>query len=364
MKKTALFLFLAVMSACGCVSINIKGDSMLVKPDNKDLAYMGRIDFSSPESPRFDWPGVSIEIAFEGSQKCSVILADEGRNDFNIILDGKQAGVVKAEKGEKEYVLASGLGLGSHTIKLTKRTEAYDGVTVFKGFILDRGAKTAAVKKDRCMKIEFIGDSLTVGYGVEGDDVKCPTERDYKNNYLAFSSVAAREMCADYNVVAASGRGVVRNYGEETDSSAEPLPVHYGKTIMNDTEDTWDFKPFVPDAVVINLGTNDFSTEPKPGEAAFISGYVKLLDRVRSKYPEAHIFICVGPTQSEPFFKCMKTMLKGIQDKKVHEVIMAPLKAGDWGCDYHPNVKTAARMAKELVKEMRKVFVKIGKPGR
>jgi lysophospholipase L1-like esterase len=341
----------------GCASLTGKGETMLITPDEKTVEYSGRIDFSDAKAPRFDWPGVSLELNFENSSSCSVLLNDEGRNDFNIIVDGRQTGILTAKKGEKEYLLSEGLTLKKHTVLLTKRTEGYDGITVFKGFILDSAAKAVAGEKKKRIKMEFIGDSLTVGYGVEGKGIKCGSERTYKNNYLAFSAVAARELDADFNIVAISGRGVVRNYGEKTAISPEPLPLYYGRTLMNDPKAKWDFKTYTPDIVVVNLGTNDFSTEPKPEKNTFIRNYLKLIGRVRENYPKASIFICVGPTQSEPFFECVEKMKDGIRDKKVHWVNMRPLTEQDWGCDYHPNIKAAARMAGELVKQVKKVMV-------
>jgi hypothetical protein len=48
--------------------------------------------------------------------------------------------------------------------------------------------------------------------------------------------------------------------------------------------------------------------------------------------------------------------LKGQKDKKIYRVAMKPLTEADWACDYHPNIKAAARMAGELVKEIKKVL--------
>ena len=52
----------------------------------------------------------------------------------------------------------------------------------------------------------------------------------------------------------------------------------------------WDFKKWTPDAVIIHLGLNDFTTDPKPEGTNFIAGYVNLLKKVRSAYPNAAIF--------------------------------------------------------------------------
>jgi hypothetical protein len=198
-----------------------------------------------------------------------------------------------------------------------------------------------------------------VGYGVEGPGIKCDSERKYKNNYLAFSAVAARSLNAEYHITAISGRGVARNYGEKTELSPEPLPFYYDRTLMNEAGLKWDFRSWMPGIVVINLGTNDYATDPKPPKGIFIGAYKKLVEKARRNYPDAHIFICIGPQQSEPFFQYMKEVLAGIKDKKTHRVEMAMLKEDDYGCDRHPNVKAAGRMAEELVKRIKEVMPEV-----
>lgn len=56
--------------------------------------------------------------------------------------------------------------------------------------------------------------------------------------------------------------GVVRNYGEKTPTSPIPFPMIYKRTVANDANSTWNTAQWTPDVVVINLGTNDFSSQP------------------------------------------------------------------------------------------------------
>ena len=59
----------------------------------------------------------------------------------------------------------------------------------------------------------------------------------------------------DGSTIAASGRGIVRNYAGET---ADTLPRIYGRTLAGSAAPAWDFAR-QPQAVIINLGTNDIS---------------------------------------------------------------------------------------------------------
>ena len=49
------------------------------------------------------------------------------------------------------------------------------------------------------------------------------------------------------------------------------------------------------DAVVVNLGTNDFSTDGDPTEGQFVPAYVGLLEQIRARHPDAVILCTVGP---------------------------------------------------------------------
>jgi lysophospholipase L1-like esterase len=198
----------------------------------------------------------------------------------------------------------------------------------------------------------FVGDSLSVGYGVEGKSIKCDSERKYKNNRLSFAAVTALELFADYHVIAVSGRGVVRNYNDPKQASDRPLPSYLDNTLYNDDSVKWNHASWVPDMIVVNLGTNDFSTEPKPGKKEFLKGYRDLTAKLRKLYPKAQIYCCTGPAQSEPFFIYMDEFFEKNKDKKLYRVNMSMMTEKDWGCDYHPNIKAAERMAGEFISRL------------
>lgn len=64
-----------------------------------------------------------------------------------------------------------------------------------------------------------------------------------------------------------------RNYDDVNTTSPDPLPSIYPRAIATSgTSATWNFTAWVPDALVINLGTNDFSTTPNPDETTFTTG--------------------------------------------------------------------------------------------
>src|SRR5690554_1850406 len=102
-------------------------------------------------------------------------------------------------------------------------------------------------------EIEFIGNSITCGYGNESS--QNPPKSGFtsvnENNYMAWGAIAARELQAQYSCVAYSGRGLYQN---NDGSTAGTLPKIYDQVIADNATVTWDNTRYVPDIIVINLG--------------------------------------------------------------------------------------------------------------
>ena len=150
---------------------------------------------------------------------------------------------------------------------------------------MPQGGELLALPAAPTRKIEFIGDSHTVGYGNEGPGLDCKgVYRPYENAYLSFAAITARSLGADSRSIAISGFGAVRNYADTNSTSPMPMPYYYNRTLMNRADLTWNFKAWLPDAVVIKLGTNDYSTQPYPSNQVFIQGIHDLINQVRNGY--------------------------------------------------------------------------------
>jgi len=311
-----------------------------IEADDPNIEYIGRFEFSNPKSVRFDWPGVQIRTRFEGTS-CSIKLKD-GSNDYNIFIDGKLHKILRTNS-DSIYVLANGLPNKAHTLLITKRTEALFGMATFEGFILDGGKdliKTIELKKKR--RIEFVGDSYFTGFGSDGDSPDCVFSRETENSYLSFGPQLARKLDADYSMVAISGSGVTKNYGDSLRTSEFPLPHYYDRACFNDTL-PWDFKQWQPDAVVVRLGRNDYWQKPHPKREMFRTAYLNLIKNIRSKYPNAHIFALCSPMRKDPHCDYINSIVNELKykngDKKIHfiKVDVKFNQKRDFGCEKHPN---------------------------
>ncbi|XXX73449.1 SGNH/GDSL hydrolase family protein [Sorangium sp. So ce134] len=335
-------------------------------PSGDTVRFIGRFDTTKPEGPRFSWAGSSIVTRFSGTS-ISVRFNDESTaaqsNFFQVVIDGESKGVLKVNGDEELYTVAEGLPDGEHDLLLHRRTEPLVGVTQFIEFIPEQGEELLPVPPAPERRIEVIGDSISAGYGIDGADETCPFTSDTENNYLAYSALTGRLLEADTTIVAWSGRGVVRNYDGEV---APTMPQIYGRTIADEEQPAWDFSSWVPQVVVINLGTNDFSINV-PGDAQFrapfTNAYADLVETVRENYPEAFIFCTIGPMLSDSYPEGAEALTRArdyigqvVEDRtaggddRVRLLEFPPhsKETDGLGCDYHPSAKKNRDMAEQL----------------
>jgi lysophospholipase L1-like esterase len=297
--------------------------------------YVGRVDTTVPNVARFAWSGTGAVVRFNGTS-AAVDLA--GGQEYTLVVDGEVGNKLTATNGMN--TLATGLEPGVHTIELYRRTEANQGESAIRGFDFGGGELLAPAPVTR--RLEFIGDSITCGYGNEGANASCSFSPQTENHYLTYAALTARELDAELSTVAWSGKGVVCNYGDDASSCVEPLPSYYDRSLPARADSHWDFSRFQPDAVVVNLGTNDFSTSQDPDQPTFEGAYLDLLGRVRDAYPNAHILLTNGPMLSGTDLGTVRMYLENVvvsfDDPKVTTFRIEPQDGSDgYGCDSHPS---------------------------
>lgn len=306
--------------------------------------YVGRVDTSVDGEARFAWSGTGAVVRFEGTA-ASVEL--EGGQEYTVVVDGAVQPKLQAIDGVNP--LASGLGDGSHTIELYRRTEAAQGESTILGFDFGAGGKLLA-PPPVTRRLEFIGDSITCGYGNEGASAACDFTPQTENHYLSYAAITARDLHAELSTVAWSGKGVVCNYGDDASSCTDPLPAYYDRILPSRADSVWDFARFQPDAVVINLGTNDLSTSTDPAESTFEDAYKALLKRVRNVYPSAHILCTNGPmlggTDLANARRYIQDAVTDLGDPNISVFELATQDGSDgFGCNSHPSLERHRKMA-------------------
>ena len=151
-------------------------------------------------------------------------------------------------------------------------------------------------------RIEFIGDSITAGFGLDEPNQNASFSTRTQNFSETYAYLSATALGADCWGVAYSGYGVVSGYSASGAlTSRAVIAPCYDKALTNCTDvdevtATWRFNENQPHYIVINLGTNDANnyccTEARCQE--FVSKYQELLILVRSRNPGAYILCVLG----------------------------------------------------------------------
>jgi lysophospholipase L1-like esterase len=340
---------------------------MPIRPDDPRIAIMGRLDRSDPTRPRLGFPGLTIRVQFEGPLLAMRVSDTTGHSAFDVIVDGGEPHVVRCEQGERGYVLAEGLPDGRHSAEIVRRTETWQGVTTFLGLRLAAGKELLPPPPWPSRKLLFIGDSVTAGEGTErpAECIKDPPR--FSNARLSYGMRLARALDAQCHLVAYGGRGLIRDWQGRRDVLTVPelfdlaIPEEGGAT-----PPPFDHSSYVPDAVFVSLGTNEFNLAigPLPEREEFVSAYVRFVRAIRARYPVAHVFLTEGAIvndESDPTRKPRTTLRSYIEetiarlaDPRVHDVESAHYP-GD-ACDAHPTGEQQRLMARDLEPILRKTL--------
>lgn len=339
-----------------------------VPANEPNVRWIGRIDCTNPAKPGMAFPGSTITLRFLGTD-LDVELDDHGTgtktttNYFGVIIDGAAPVALESKPGIGRLQVARGLTAGEHTVTLIRRNESQVGKVDITGFQLRGQTLLPAPAKTR--KVEFIGDSITCGYGnevVTDTPDSFPFTSKGQNAWNAYGAVTARLLDADYSAVSYSGRGMYRNF---SGGGGLTGPAFWELVLPDDpASPKWDVSRYVPDVVVVNLGTNDFS----PGDVdpvAYETAATEFLAKLRTAYPAATLFAAIGPMLSDYYpvganaWTTAKTHLKAAVDariaagdKDVHFHAFSP-QSPPYGEMWHPTAATHESMANELAAEIK-----------
>ena len=355
-----------IITALLLLSIGIRASHTLpmkgtwVKPTNENIQYIGRICFDNPERPRFTFPGTQINACFTGT---SLKLVAKPRSGYFMAQIDQAEPFKVAFMGARDSVvtLATALPQGPHLLRLMYVVEGYDLKPSFWGLLLDEGATLLPPPPLSTRTIEFIGNSITCGYGNESTSNGDHFEYESENHYLSYAQVAARMLGARAHVVARSGIGVYRSYGgPKTGTPDNVMPTEYEYTNLYDRSERWDFSRYQPQVVCINLGTNDFSTNNYDVKL-FQQAYYFFVNQVRSHNPQAKIVLLCGSMLGGKELEICRRVLNEIVadakkngDYQVYHFDFTPMNGSlQYGADWHPSVWQHQLMAAELTAYLR-----------
>lgn len=356
----------------GLLSLPLVTMAGMVRIDAADPAilYQGRVDRTVASKPILGWSGTSATIRFEGTQ-CQAVLKSR-RAWWRVEVDGVEVAPFASHSSASDtiYTLASGLPLGSHTVTLYKRTEVQYDRAILSAFLVDGTVSSPLTVPTR--RLQFVGNSITCGYGALDSVNSNPFALETEDHSVTYAALTARALGAEEHAICWSGKGVYRNNDNSTTST---MPKLWEQATPVGTITPWNHGDWTPDAVVIDLGTNDFALAPEPDSAAFASAFLAFLLRIREVHPKARLVLLDGPMLSDyyPLYEDgnpvpsltlirahMRALAKSMIDRGqtgITTLSLTPQVASvGYGADWHPNRKQHAINAKQLTSHLQKVL--------
>lgn len=298
----------------------------------------------------YQWPGVYFETAFHG--QAIAFAVGPGEVILHVCVDGQPvATLVRPAPG---VYRVDGLADAPHTVRIDIATEHQAGPKRFDGFLLPPGSRALSLPR-REARIEFVGDSHTVGYGNLSGTRDCSEAEVWErtDNTRAFGPLLARHYGADYRISAISGRGVVRNYAG---GPGRTLPQAWPHALLDGhavADDGWD-----PQAIVVALGTNDFSTPLHPGErwpdaerlrADFVARYAAFLRALRARDPDAYLLVWATALHEGRISAAAQAAVAELRDSGETRIGFVEVDGLDMGgCHFHPSLADHVRIASLL----------------
>jgi lysophospholipase L1-like esterase len=298
------------------------------------LRIEGRSARGANDSIRLGFPGVTLHLNFHGS---ALNIHVNGSSDdvfFNVFVDDRPGVRLRAHAGDGVYPVFQTDAVGDHRIDIVRRSESWEGTCEILGFETAVADQFLPPPPAHERKLEFIGDSITCGAAADTDpndplNGKTNGGAQASNASATFAKILAQRFQAECHLVSYGGRGVIRDWqGIHATNNA---PQFYELALPDDPTVKWDQSSYVPDAIGICLGTNDFS-RGIPDETDFVNGFVQFLQKIRRDSPNALIFLIQSPiVVDKPDEAPKRTVLAAYSSEIIHafndpKVFFAPVK--------------------------------------
>ncbi len=365
--------FCAAAIAAGCLGVTAMADTettdklVSYEATSDNVKLIGRT-YRKGDSTILGYSASGVEFKCTGTKAVFNVNGSAGPARFGVFVNGKLAkqGYIKNSKTDAIEVA---LPEGECTVKLIKLSEAAQSVTAIESIEVDGKIQPTEKAKH---SIEFIGDSITCGYGVETALGKEQFSIYNENAAKTYAYKTAQNFGADYSFVSVSGAGVISGYTNGKDRNESLLvPDFYDKLCFtwswfNGEEVAkydWDFSQYQPELVVVNLGTNDnsYTKNDETKCAEFAKGYVDFIKEIREKNPNAEILCTLGLMGQELYPSIEKavadyTAETGDSKVKATELSVQDSNANGFAVDYHPAAASHKTAADELTKAISDIY--------
>ncbi len=321
----------------------------------------------SASGVEFTMTGTAASVTVVGD---SMISQPDNASRFAAYVNGKRVLDEMIDEPEKTFDIYADPTEKEVTITLLKLSEAANSTMGIKAInVMSDGDIQPTAEKD--LKIEFIGDSITCGYGVDDEDRNHHFSTKTEDATKAYAYKTAQLLDADYSLVSYSGHGIISGYTTKGKKvKAQQLPAMYEQFArsygsyngFSAASVDWNFSKFVPDIIVINLGTNDasYTGNDKELRQEYTDAYVEFLKKVRKDNPDAKI-VCALGVMGQDLYNAMSAAVDAYteetSDKEVYTLKLSVQDGNKNGyaADWHPvaaSHDTAAQETADFLKTL------------
>jgi len=343
-----------------------------IRPDWHNVKPLGRTWEIQDEGLLLAFSGAGAEFAFSGTS-CEVKICGDCRaadpqaaNDharIAIFLDGERTVDAMLTDDMNAFFITA--EAGEHVVRVVKLSETAMSVCLLHSICAENIRPTA----QKAHLVEFVGDSITCGYGVDDEDPEHPFTTATEDVTRAYAYKAAQLLDADYSMASISGYGIISGYTATAEErvTAQLLPAYYEKLgfsygAYHDVQPQdigWDFTRRQPDLVVVNLGTNDdsYCLDHADRQAHYCAEYVNFLKVLRRCNPGAKLLCTLGIMGDRlyPFVEqAASAYTAQTGDGNIACMPFVPqLPEDGHAADYHPTARTHDKAAARIAEEIR-----------
>ena len=286
---------------------------------------------------------------------------------YAVRLDGEKIRDACMAENEETVTVFRGEAPRDGEVRLIKLSECTQSLMALREIRTD-GLITPLA--DMARKIEFIGDSITCGYGVEAANGEEQFTTATENAEKSYAGIISEKLGLDRMLTSFSGHGIVSGYTDnpEVPNLSELVPPYYEKIGRNGfvlpsgrtvSDIPWDFSAWQPDDIIVNLGTNDLSwcVEYPERKAEYQRLYTAFLKTVRKNNPHARM-LCMLGVMGEGLNGHMQAAVRDyIAETGDNKIRAVSLKEQDgakngFGANYHPNEITQRELAETVLREI------------
>lgn len=339
--------FLTFIASILCVSITF-GAEVFVKDFRENILFSGRWEhtqkYSSASAP-------AVMLQFNANAK-TLSFDIEGEAKFSLFEDDNE--ILTFVTNERKTITANVAGDNTfHNYRLVKISESNSSeIRVYK---IATDKKFGKKPKSSNRRIEFIGDSFTVGFGnlgKNGDDESDVFDKTDASKSYAY--LLANSYKADFQINAFSGRGLIRNYNNIVPNWT--ISKLYDYTIpgtieqRNANKSLWNFNEFHPQVIVIFVGINDFQgAPPYANKDSLKKAYINFLDKLRDAHKGVKfLLVSTKVWPNDDLTPTIKSIYESEIKRKKNDLEFICVQTNNVGLLGHPDIYSHIELANKL----------------